>query len=506
MWKFDDKELEWVVPPAEYKKDSIKLICCAFDDFKVENVATVSGEFNRPVSYKGERVSCGSFTVKYNKGDRVYIQEAFEGEYCDTVAVDDVLYIETAKGKMTVDFSNNCKTKIIPKKRINISELLEVGTNTVKIEIRDLCGVSIGTEGLVIVKESGNSARSEIEEWQEYEATASGSKLALNDVRYLQSTDVPSYKFPSYKLTDGFKEWDAVLSSVTFNEDSESDEFILYELNFLIANERNVTIEPTTDEYPQIKCYDVGEAYDNLLYSQYTDRNPSQRTFRSEIGHIILEEAFPISRVELYGKGLKSLGHVYVNDIRRFWHHYVCHPEEIGNEVLRFDFADSEELIFDLDITTSPHTQDGKYETGAKLTGLCVWRSKDDNQKVYYPKYTEYANISDYCCWTTCDDDPELPWYGIEIGKMTIKEKKEVKEVIVSGTGCNKPAWLSINGIKKYWTHYHDEPGEDDPPERLTFKLDTPSKILKFQTSLHESTWNTENYGCALYWIRVIFA
>lgn len=78
---------------------------------------------------------------------------------------------------------------------------------------------------------------------------------------------------------------------------------------------------------------------------------------------------------------------------------------------------------------------------------------------------------------------------GKEIGDMTIVEDRLVKRVDVTGSACNLPAWLEVNGVRQYWNVSHDHNSGDtgkDGKQTLTFTISPPTDVIKLESSPHK--------------------
>jgi hypothetical protein len=134
---------------------------------------------------------------------------------------------------------------------------------------------------------------------------------------------------------------------------------------------------------------------------------------------------------------------------------------------------------------------------------------------IYTPPYNQYSNVECYF-WTDKTNTGSGPEDNsfTEIGYMKITEPKNVKLVEVYGSACiggSTPAnYLDMNGDKQYWHYSHDQGWESNllPMgwEKLTFKLNTPTKEVVLQTPNHilpNNNYET-NLGCWLQWVRLL--
>lgn len=124
--------------------------------------------------------------------------------------------------------------------------------------------------------------------------------------------------------------------------------------------------------------------------------------------------------------------------------------------------------------------------------------------KTYNPPYYNHKNIEYYQYNDPYTSNPSHWKYGHEIGKMVITESFEVKRVILVGTGCESPASVTVNGVTKSWSQFHDEGGEagvDYVDEKLVFDI-TPSKTITIETSAHPKV-QPPNHGADLAYIQL---
>lgn len=134
---------------------------------------------------------------------------------------------------------------------------------------------------------------------------------------------------------------------------------------------------------------------------------------------------------------------------------------------------------------------------------------------VYTPDYSDYTNIDYYFFYeagppevkTKLSSLPE-PYssvVGTEIGHMTITETQNVKRVEVYGCGDLLPAYIECNGVRQYW-HYGEDPDGIGVPqnEKLTWDLETPTTTIVLKSSEHNPS-GTENHGCYLGYVRVVY-
>lgn len=138
------------------------------------------------------------------------------------------------------------------------------------------------------------------------------------------------------------------------------------------------------------------------------------------------------------------------------------------------------------------------------------------SSNIYIPPYYAYSN-----CKYSYGTDGTAPdyggdWVGTEIGIFNITETRKVRKVVVKGSACTLPAWLSVNGEKQYWSVYHDI--NEDPSNAikqglqvLTFENFTPSTQINMLSSNHTAPWiktvdhPDANQGCWPLWIEVIY-
>ena len=143
-------------------------------------------------------------------------------------------------------------------------------------------------------------------------------------------------------------------------------------------------------------------------------------------------------------------------------------------------------------------------------------KSGKSSSNIYVPPYFAYSN-----CKYSYGTDGTAPsfggdWVGTEIGIFNITETRKVRKVVVKGSACTLPAWLSVNGEKQYWSVYHDI--NEDPSNAikqglqvLTFENFTPSTQINMLTSNHTAPWvktvdhPDANQGCWPIWIEVIY-
>ena len=82
-------------------------------------------------------------------------------------------------------------------------------------------------------------------------------------------------------------------------------------------------------------------------------------------------------------------------------------------------------------------------------------------------------------------DNPEIT--GADIGTMAIVLTRDVKQIEITGSACNLPAWIEVNGERQNWkfSHCHDpgEVGGVDGEQTLLFSISPPTNIIEITTS-----------------------
>lgn len=201
-----------------------------------------------------------------------------------------------------------------------------------------------------------NDPRVIIKRWQDYEAQQVSRLITLGNVQIQTSK-------PTYTLTNQLQSFKASLDSVTFNEDSYSNDIILFDLGFTIGDSFFL------DKYG--KKYMTGYGYNSLLYQQYLDEEIVTSNLGTELGRVSITEAYPITRVDVYGYGLGKTSYVDVNGVRKYWHYLE------GDGI--------EKLIFDIDyvnnvVITSPNylNPPSNYRYfGSKITGIATFYNEN---------------------------------------------------------------------------------------------------------------------------------
>lgn len=99
---------------------------------------------------------------------------------------------------------------------------------------------------------------------------------------------------------------------------------------------------------------------------------------------------------------------------------------------------------------------------------------------------------------------------GTGIGKVTITETRNVKQVKISGCGYVYPAWIEVNGVRQNWIQYtlnNPDCGYSNPIgfEVLTFDI-TPSMVVSIQTSTRiKGGAKCDDHGSYISYIEVVF-
>lgn len=154
-----------------------------------------------------------------------------------------------------------------------------------------------------------NDPRVIVSGWKEYEALDVTRNVGVGGHVIVQTSKVQT-KY----LTNAIQNFRAVLSNVSFKEDEISDKVIFFDLEFVIGD--TVFIDKYGIKYP------IGEYYDNIVYSEYLDNlTDTSRQLGRYFGQVTIVEAYPITRVDIYGGAYIYPSWVEVNGVRKYWHY-----------------------------------------------------------------------------------------------------------------------------------------------------------------------------------------
>lgn len=523
MVSFDGKEIGWVID-SNYDRASgtIQYNCLALGNTVYDEIGEVIEEYNYRVRYKGESIVYGPFKVKFEPDNRIILYGDNDEYPNNQFGVDDRLVCRVDDKVKSFQFSTDEMSGINLKAPQDITELFTEGWNDLYLTVADIYGGSIGCTGIKLLRFGGIDPREEISFWQSYEADVSSNPVTLNSQRFLQSSGNIAYE-----LEDGFNSWNAVLAEVSFKEDSMSNKAITYSLTFIIGN------AVFKDKYG--KCFPPETWYPNILYQKnYISNTNPLREMDKQFGKINVVEWLPIKRIDIYGGAIRLPSWVEVNGVRKHWHYRL----EDGVEKLTWNIPNLHELTIISPNIDGLATDKGFF--GSELVAFCLDLIPNtmgipikDNAPIedeppvvnppkpgdttipydrhYYAPYPRYSNL-EYYRWTSKTSYVPKQYHkalgavdGKELGILIINEPYPVREVHIWGSGCVKPASISVNGQWKQWNCYHDSTPKCN--ETLKFKI-SPSKKIIIKTTIHDicpSNWGKCDRGAFVGIVRNIY-
>lgn len=553
----------------------LTLHCLAEGNGKIIPIAQVSLGFNRPVQYKTESISLGTFDVQYKEGEQVLITRTLDATGDQSIIIDDQLRVVSDIGTITAVCGLNQDPWVEPTDPVDITSILVEGNNSIEIFADDIYGKNISTSELALIK-IGKDPRVEIEQFMDLQCSDVSLTPLINggSVLHVVGGEIIT-------ISDGRYTWNGAIESIKFKEDSKSFKAIEFDINLLV--ERNSVIPPTiytppfcnianidyeeftdiiqgsstttkiTDEnkeyynkysikkYPQSVSEDEGsgcERYTNWVndtaiktpdgkyayaYLNSSGVGCTHNIYAGNFGIKIPAKA-EVTRVKVQVKYANNsrIRSPYFNKAK---HHLVITGPGLYQDVLR-NFTqgrtpdkpivatfDSNNGDFNISKRPSVYNDPSfkvRYSTTLDKYKTC-WIDYIVLFIEYRIKKTEDTQNTEVI--TTLEplieESDNESCYAL--GTMRITEPQEVKKVRVSGSACNGPAWLEINGVRKNWHYCHDGTTGNNLPkgsEILEFLLDSPSTELNFSTSKHRKYGNaySDNLGCILDWIEVFYA
>lgn len=380
VWKFNNIVIENVID-AEFDRDAgkITLQCEAEGDMEVTTLHHATSTWSQTATSNSDRNVLGTYAVDLGENDKIFIQPGITNTGVNNLKVYDKLNIIPNDDNPTVvSFGSN--NNITPTTRIEITDLLNTGSNTVELQVEGTEGPTIGSSDIYIVKRGGKDPRDTIKIWQEYESNKTSNIWTIEGKRVLQATNTIAYKLQDFHNT-----WTAVLDNVTFTEDSFSNQSIIYKLVFLVGN------EVFLDEYGQ--CFEGGSVVSGIVSNPYLDNSTTTTDHLPDtLGEITLQSNTTIQTIAIYGGGIDLPSWIEVNGVRKYWHYK--YDENI--EKMIFGGINNTKAT----ITSPNYLSNPTSYFGSKINAICLERATDSMgilaNKTYNAPFTSYSNVEIY--------------------------------------------------------------------------------------------------------------
>jgi hypothetical protein len=127
---------------------------------------------------------------------------------------------------------------------------------------------------------------------------------------------------------------------------------------------------------------------------------------------------------------------------------------------------------------------------------------------LFLPRFDKYTNFEYYFYSDQSPNPLNHPYMGFDVGYIRILTEREVRQVILYGSGLCCPAWTAINGIRQEWNVSCIDMERNTKPygwEKLTYQLGSPTKQIILNTSDHTGNLDicSNNKGARLQYLRL---